>query len=87
MKKFLLGLFLAVTCLLVTPNVSSAATEVNKPVQVEKKVVEKEVRVITQNDLATIPSESILSVKKTVSRDVVIIIVETDCCIYIIIIR
>ena len=87
MKKFLLGLFFAVTCLLVAPNVSNAASEVSKPVQIEKKVVKKEVRMGTLQDLATIPSESILSMKKVVvSTQVDIIIIETDCCIIIIII-
>ena len=86
MKKFLLGLFLAVTCLLVTPNVSSAASKVSKPVQIEKKVVEKKVRMGTQNDLATIPAESVLSVKKVVEGDIIIIIIETDDEIIIIII-
>lgn len=91
MKKFLLGLFLAVTCFLVTPNLSNAASGNNLPKQTEvkvteKKVTEKKVRIGTQNDLATIPSESIQSIKKVVEQDVIIIIIETDDEIIIIII-
>ena len=78
MKKFLLGLFFAVTCLLVTPNVSSAATDVSKPVQVVHKVTEKKVVTGTLKDLATIPAESILSVKTVVERGCFIIIIITD---------
>lgn len=40
----------------------------------------------TQNDLATIPTESIVSIKKIVQTDITVIIIETDCCIIIIII-
>jgi hypothetical protein len=86
MKKFLLGLFFAVTCLLVAPNVSNAATDVSKPVQIVHKTAEKKVVMGTQKDLATIPSESIVSIKQVVQEDVIIIIIETDCCIIIIII-
>ena len=78
MKKFLLGLFFAVTCLLVTPNASSAASKVSKPVQVVHKITEKKVIMGTQKDLATIPAESILSVKTVVERDCTVIIIITD---------
>ena len=88
MKKFLLGLLFAVTCLLVTPNASNAASNVSKPVQVVNKVkaVEKKVIMGTQKDLASIPAESIMSVKQIVQTDVIVIIIETDCCIYVIVI-
>ena len=87
MKKFLLGLFFAVTCLLVVPSVSNAATNVSKPVQIVHKTAEKKVVMGTQKDLAIIPSESIVSSKQVVQDGVIIIIIETECCIYIIIIR
>lgn len=83
MKKFLLGLFFAVTCLLVTPNVSNAANNVSKPVQVVHKIAEKKVVIGTREDLATITNESIVSKKQIVQRDIIIVIIETECCIYI----
>ncbi len=86
MKKFLLGLFFAVTCILVAPNVSNAASNVSKPVQIVHKTAEKKVVMGTQKDLATIPSESIVSIKQIVQTDILIIIIETDCCIIIIIV-
>ena len=86
MKKFLLGLFFAVTCLLVTPNVSSAASKVSKPVQVVHKVTEKKVIMGTLKDLAGISSESVLSVKQIVQKDILIIVIETECCIIIIVV-